>query len=76
MKGLVNPSHTMNLCVKLHGPILKFIMTEPFTPTSWPFAVLIHVLLSDIWCNDPSAATVLYLMQLTCAPVSNSDENT
>ena len=62
----------MNLCVKLLSPILKFIMTEPFTLTSCPFAVLIHVLLSDIWCNNASAATVLYLMQLTCALVSNS----
>ena len=76
MKGLVNPSHTMNLCVKLHGPILKFIMTESYTPISCPFAVLIQVLLADIVCNNPSAATVSYLMQLTCAPVSNSDENT
>ena len=76
MKGLVNPSHTTNLCVKLHDPILKFIMTKPFTPMSCPFAVLIHVLLSEIWCNNPSADTVSYLMQLTCAPVSNSEENT
>ena len=43
---------------------------------SCPFAVLIHVLLSETWCNNPSAATVPYLMQLTHAPVSNSEENT
>ena len=76
MKGLVNPSHTINLCVKLHGPILKCIMTDTFTPTSSPLAVLIQVLLLDSWCANPSAATVSYLMQLTCAPVSNSDKNT
>ena len=78
MKCLVNPSHTTNLCVKLHDPILilKFIMTEPLTPMSCPFVVLMHVLLSEIWCNNPSADTVSYLMQLTCAPVSNSEENT
>ena len=51
-------------------------MTDPVTPTSCPLAVLIQVLLADIVCKNPSAATVSYLMQLTCAPVSNSDENT
>ena len=69
MKGLVIPSQTTNLWVKLQGPILKLTAIEPFTPTSWPLAVLINVLLPDIWCRRSNAATVSYLMQLTCAPV-------
>ena len=76
MKGLVMPLHTTNLWVKLQGPILKFIIIDPLTPTSWPLAVLMHVLLSDIWCKRPISVTVSYLMQLTCAPVSKRDENT
>ena len=76
MKGLVIPLHTINLCVKLHDPILKLTNTDPFTPMSWPFAVLMHVLLSEIWCKSPISVTVSYLMQLTCAPVSKRDENT
>ena len=40
IKGLVNPSHTMNLWQKLDGPILKLPMTEPM---SWPFTGLIHL---------------------------------
>ena len=76
MKGLVIPSQTTTLWVKLQGPILQLTTIEPFTPMSWPLAVLIHVLLLDIWCRSPSAATVSYLMQLTCAPVLNSDVNT
>ena len=75
IKGLVNPSQTTNLYVKLHGLILKLTMTEPFTPISCPLAVLILTLLSEIWWNNPSAATVSYLMQLTCASVSNSEVN-
>ena len=66
----------MNLCEKLHGPILDLTMTEPSTPMSFPFAVLTFTLLSEIWCNNPSVARVSYLMQITCAPVSNSEENT
>ena len=61
----------MNLWVKLQDPILKFIMMDPFTPILCPFAVLTFTLLSEILCNNPSAETVLYLIQLTCAPVSN-----
>ena len=76
MKGLVIPSQTTNLWVKLQGPILKLTTIETVTLTSWPLAVLIHVLLPDIWCKSPSTATVSYLMQLTCAPILNSDENT
>ena len=38
--------------------ILKVTTIEPFTPTSWPLAVLMDVLLPDIWCRSPSAATV------------------
>ena len=76
MKGLVIPSQTMNLCVKLQGPILKLTTMDPFTPTSWPLVVLMHVLLLDIWCRSPISVTVSYLMQLTCAPVSKRDENT
>ena len=64
----------MNLCVKLHGPIWKLTSIDPFTPTSWPFAVLIQVLLSKIWCKSSISDTVSYLMQLTCAPVSKMDE--
>ena len=74
IKGLVIPLHTMNLCIKLHGLIWKFTSIDPFTPTSWPFAVLIQVLLSEIWCKSPISDTVSYLMQLTCAPVSKRDE--
>ena len=55
---------------------LKCIIIDPLTPTSWPLAVLMHVLLSDIWCKRPISATVSYLMQLTCAPVSKRDGNT
>ena len=74
IKGLVIPLHTMNLCVKLHGPIWKLTSIDPFTPTSWPFAVLIQVLLSKIWCKSSISDTVSYLMQLTCATVSKRDE--
>ena len=70
IKGLVIPLHTINLCAKLQGPIWKLTIIDPFTPTSWPFAVLIQVLLSEIWCKSSNSATVSYLMQLTCAPVS------
>ena len=76
MKDLVIPSQTTNLWVMLQGPILKLTTIEPFTPMSWPLAVLIQILLSDIWFKSPSAATLSYLKQLTCAPVLNSDENT
>ena len=76
MKGLVMPLHTMNLCVKLHDPILKFIITDPLTSTSWLLAVLMHILLLDIWCKIPISVMVSYLMQLTCTPVSKRDENT
>ena len=76
MKGLVMPLHTMNLCVKLQGPTMKLIIIDPFTPTSWPLAVLIHVLLSDIWCKRPISVMVSYLMQLTCTPVSKGDADT
>ena len=69
------PLHTINRCVKLQGPIWKFTNIDPFTPTSWPFAVLMHVLLSEIWCKRSNSDTVSYLMQLTCAPVSKRDEN-
>ena len=70
MKGLVMPLHTTNLWVKLQDPTLKFIIIDPLTPTSWPLAVLMHVLLSDIWCKRPISVMVSYLMQLTYAPVS------
>ena len=76
IKGLFNPSHTTNLWVKLQDPILKFIMMDPFTPILCPFAVLMFTLLSKILCNNPSAETVSYLKQLTCAPVSNKEANT
>ena len=76
MKGLVIYLQTINLWVKLQGPILKLTTIDPFTPMSWPLAVLMHVLLSDIWCKSPISVTVSYLMQLTCAPVSNRYENT
>ena len=75
MKGLVNPSHTTNLCVKQDGPILKLTITEAFMPMSWPFAVLTFMLLSETWPSKPRAVTVSYLMQLTCVPVSNNEEN-
>ena len=39
------------------------------------FPVLIHVLLSKIWCKSSISDTVSHLMQLTCAPVSKRDEN-
>ena len=74
MKGLVIPLHIINLCIKLHDLIWKLTIVDPFTPTSWPFAVLIHVLLSEIWCKSSNSDTVSYLMQLTCAPVSKRDE--
>ena len=74
IKGLVIPLHTINLCIKLHGPIWKLTSIDPFTPTSWPFAVLIQVLLSEIWCKSSNSATVSYLMQLTCAPVLKREE--
>ena len=48
MKGLVNPSHTMNLCAKLPGPILKLTMTDTTTPLSCPYAVLTLILWSEI----------------------------
>ena len=48
MKGLVILSQTTNLWVRLQGQIFKLTTIEPFTPTSWPLAVLIHVLLLDI----------------------------
>ena len=76
MKGLVIPLRTINVWVKLQGPILKLTTIDPFRPTSGPLAVLMHVLLSDIWCKSPNSVTVSYLMQLTWAPVSNRDENT
>ena len=76
MKGLVIPLQTINLWVKLQGPILKLTTIDPFTPMSWLLAIIIHVLLSDIWCKSPISVTVSYLMQLTCAPVLNRDENT
>ena len=69
------PLHTINQCVKLQDPIWKVTNIDPFTPTSWPFAVLMHVLLSEIWCKRSNSDTVSYLMQLTCAPVSKRDEN-
>ena len=34
IKGLVIPSETKNLCMKLQGPILKFTTVDPFTSTS------------------------------------------
>ena len=52
MKSLVIPSQITNLWVKLWGPILKLTTIEPFTPTPWPLAVLIHILLLDIWCRS------------------------
>ena len=61
--------------MKLQEPIWKLTIIKPFTPTSWPFAVLIHVLLLEIWCKRSNSDTVSFLMQLTCAPVSKSDEN-
>ena len=64
----------MNLCVKLHGLTWKLTSIDPFTPTSWSFAILIQVLLSEIWCKSSNSDTVSYLMQLTCAPVSKRDE--
>ena len=76
MKGLFNPSHTMNLWVKLQDPILKLTMTDPFTPILCPLAVLMFILLSEILCSKSSADAVSYLMQLTCAPVSNMEGNT
>ena len=69
------PLQTINQWVKLQELIWKLTIIEPFTPTSWPFAVLMHVLLSEIWCRRSNSDTVSYLMQLTCAPVSKSDEN-
>ena len=69
------PLHTMNRCVKLQFPMWKLTIIDPFTPTSWPFAVLMHVLLSEIWCKRSNSDTVSCLMQLTCAPVSKRDEN-
>ena len=65
MKGLIMPLHTTNLCIKIQDPILKLIITDPLTPTSWPLTVLMHVLLSDIWCKRPISAMVSCLMQLT-----------
>ena len=76
IKGLVNPLHTTDLWEKLDGPILKLTMTETLIPLSWPFAVLTLILLSEIWLNKLSVATISYLMQLTCAPVSKREENT
>ena len=70
------PLQTTNLWVKLQGPILKLTTSDSCTPTFWPLAVLMDVLLLDIWCKSPILATVSYLMQLTCAPVLNNDENT
>ena len=71
IKGLFNPSHTINLWVKLQDPILKFTMIDPSTPILCPFAVLTFTLLSEILCNNPSAEAVSYLIQLPSAPVSN-----
>ena len=56
----------MNLWVKLQNPILKFIMTDPFTPILCPFTVLMFTLLSEILCNNPSAETVLSCSSQTC----------
>ena len=77
MKGLVIPSQTTNLWVKLQGPILKpdhnwtfytniLAISSPYTCTAAQiFGVRVPVqLLCCTWCNS------------TCAPVSNSDENT
>ena len=69
------PLHTINRCVKLQCPMWKLTIIDPFTPTSWPFAVPMHVLLSEIWCKRSNSDTVSYLMQLTCATVSKRDEN-
>ena len=76
IKGLFNHLYTMNIWVKLQDPILKLTMTDPFTPILCPLAVLTFILLLKILCNKPCAEAESYLMQLTCAPVSNKEANT
>ena len=51
-------------------------MMDPFTSMLCPLAVLTFTLLSEILCSNPSAEAVSFLMQLTCAPVSNNEANT